>query len=901
MRPRLHRTPHRSSLLWTLPGLIALPAICQAQDAIPRTALVTSVKGRQVTLGVGANDGAQKGAIYRIARGNTAARVQIVEVRAGDSTANVIGQSEGFVVTVGDTGQFVAVEELQQALPSPSGPLEDKPPVMAPNPAPAEANAPTTSPQNPLITAVSGKTVTLSGGSQDGMQLGALYSLPREGATRATLQVTTVRGANSTATVVEAEEGYVITVGDTPRFVGIRALPAPPKPVEPVVQPPVIGTPVTPVPPGSITIPLPPKIYIGPAPVMTPLTGSTATVISTEGTNVTVNAGTQQGVTTATNLPILRGGVIIGLMRVSIVGENSSTGTLLWRDETLGAISPGDAVGILGAAPTTGMPQIGPVKVEDTVPAVPVRYETGASNITVPKAGRTYELLAALAASKLITSQPPHVFHDDGTRRHRTAEDITFSRAQVATFIREAIGNAGESESGKGRAALAQLVTIYRKDLEKQGVSAETLAEYNGSSQGFMVGFSGQTRATLVGGTTMGVIDPIPERFGGRRSRTGFDSRTDIFGQINPNLQFFAKIDSGTDLKRGGNDNNFTVRDAFLSYNARNLLRGLTIEIGRKEYWWGTGHFGTTLLGDTAGGLNSIHTSFERGSYKYESLYAPLGGGPAGGPRSLYGQNLSVKIGQQTKLGIANTVLSAKDKFDPRLFFAAFTPISLYTADRFGSDRDTTNAVVQGYIETGLARGVQLYGEVVLDDLSLNSNSRVQNRNGGVVGFHLFTPKDPTKLGLYTEYGRLNSISYLAFRGPTRDADYDYYDRGAPLGYPVAPVFPTNFGGADSLRFDGYWKPTKKLRLHGSVQFADINSEDQDPSRARPTFADPTKNPNAGFFRQQIFRFAASYDLSRSFTLTGRVQRVSSDQPNFIYLEPSVGQRLYSLEISRAF
>jgi hypothetical protein len=75
----------------------------------------------------------------------------------------------------------------------------------------------------------------------------------------------------------------------------------------------------------------------------------------------------------------------------------------------------------------------------------------------------------------------------------------------------------------------------------------------------------------------------------------------------------------------------------------------------------------------------------------------------------------------------------------------------------------------------------------------------------------------------------------------------------------------------------------KRLRLNAGLELADINSE-------RPVLS-----------RQQIYRLRASYDLNRTITLTARAQRVSTSQPNFIANEAPVRQKLFSLEIARAF
>ncbi len=914
--PRLRPTARIfASLLWTLPGTLAFNGAAHAQNA-PREAQVVASRNMILTLAVGSDDGAKIGQTFRLMRAGVGAKIQITALTATQSTAAVIAADPGFTVTVGDTATYLGEEALQTPLKA-APPANGNPPANG-APATPAANPNQKSPAQALLTSVMGGTATLGIGALDGAALGAVYALPLGGNVKARLQIVQVRPTDSVVSVTILEEGFVPTVGDTTRFLGVEALPAVPvAPIPPLVPavpvtPPTV--PLTPAPP-FVTPPVPATtdngIRVTPAPVAS-LTGATATVTQIEGGSVSISAGSAQGAKSSQNVPILRGGEVIGLLRLQVVGENSASGTVLYRDETLAPIAPGDAVGLLGAPPEVGAPQNGPPLAPITaIPTAVVKYETGASNFAVPKASATYELLAALASSGLIQSQPPGTFQDDGARRHRTAEDIVFSRAQVAKFVREAIGNAGGEGgdiTGRDRAALGILTKEFRKDLISQGETETTLAPFVG---GKGVGVSGFSRYTLaVGDTDSGSRDPFSESYGARRSRSGADSRTNLFGQVSENLSFYGSLDYGTDYRRGNSNifdvstgtnsggqdlNNLQVRKAYLSYDAKSLLRGLTVNVGRKEFWWGPGQFGTTTLGDAPGGLNSLSTVFERGSYRIEGIYSPLGRGPVGGKRSLYGQNLSVKIGPSVRFGATTTILSPKDSFDPKLFLGAFTPISLYVLDRQGGRNrgdvnSNTNAVVGAYVEAGVARGARVYGEIVLDDIAVNSNNAVENRNGSLVGAQFFNPNDPAKAGLTAEYARLNSISYLAFLG-NLDQDYYYRFRNAPLGYPVSPVDPTTFGGSESLRFDAYYKPIKRLRLNAGLEFADVNAEDQNPA----------PNGGRGFSRQQIYRLAAAYELSRSFSLTARAQKIDTNQPTFIRGQANQGDKFFSLEIGRSF
>ncbi len=770
-------------------------------------------------------------------------------------------------------------------------------PVLAQNQAQSPAEA--------LITAVRGRDITLGIGTEDGAVRGAVYGITRDGRVRARLQITEVAARESSATVLDADDDFVISVGDATRFIAVQDLPvapvAPPVETPPVVTPtvetPPVVTPTTP--DTTVVIPVTPSASpstVIVTPPVAPPTGSvvtavttsssTATVTSVTGNQVTLEYGILQGARTGAKVPIVRTGDVIAIVRLDTITDNTSTGEVIWNDESVGAVTIGDAATLVGSPRSTGttVVNVNTPNANANVPAAPILFETGASNAVVPRADETYEYLAALAARGLITSQPAHIFHDEGSRRHRTEEDITFSRSQIAGFIREALGNAQSTDEmpGTAKAALLALTQDYERELTQQGVEQSTLTSLR-QDQGFVFGFSGQSRASLVGGSGRGGNVPFSEAGGGLRTRTGFDNRTSIFGQSGRNLRFFAQIDSGTDSRQGSNDGGFGLSEAYLEYNANRILRGLKVKVGRDEVWWGPGHFGTLLLSDAAGPLNTVQTSFKRGSYELQGLYAPLNRGPLGGERSLFGHNFQVRIGSQTRIGFAETLLLPRDKFDAISFLSAFSPIPLNFVERL-RNRNTApnsgNVLTKAYIETSLARGVRNYAEFLLDDIGVNQNNLVRNRLGTLIGAHIFTPQDPTKLGFFAEYANLQGRTYLGLLALN---DTDYYYRGRPLGYPVAPPQGQTLGGAESVRLEGYWRATPKLRLGAGVEFADLASEQANRSR------------------QQVYRLRATYQLSRNFSIVSRLQRVATSQPNFVIGGVPLKGNMYQIEIVQTF
>ena len=865
------------------------------------------MRGAVITLSVGSDTGGRVGAIYQIARDNRVVRLQLTEVRPADSSARIVAAETGdnsLTITVGDSATFFApapgTAPTQPVAPAqPVAPTQPTTPTALPPAQPAVQTPPANAdglPETVLVTQVEGKDIRLGAGTNMGVKLGAVYVMPATGEAQARLIVVEVSGDAARARLLNQTGDFVPIVGETARFDGIQTVPAElMAPTNPVV-----------IRPTQPTIMVPGTAATSPAsspaskPKMTPvseISGRAASIIAVNGQTVTLNAGAAQGAGVGQNVPILRGGAVIGLVRIESVEADTSLAAVVYSDAAAGALQVGDAAGLI--APSSGVrapvsiPAIG--LPNSPIPSVRVRYESGASDIVVPKADATYELLASLAARGLIKSQPARVFQDDGARRHRTAEDITFSQAQVAGFIAEALSNFN-GEKGRDSAALTILVRQYRRDLQDLNVPAETLDAFNG--KGFQLGISSWTRLTAVSGDNgVDSRDAQDERFGAFRRKSGVDTRTNLFGTLAPKLSFYASFDAGTRVRNGepfGQIAGNSFRKAYVDYDANSLLRGLTVRVGRQEFWWGPGQFGTGVLSDAPGGLDSLSTSFRRGSYELRGMYADLGRGPAGSPRSLYGQDVNVTLGKSAKIGVNTTVLSPAESFNVRNFITSFTPYPLYTSRKDVSSATSSNvnsnAVVSAYGEASVARGVKIYGETILDDLATNEKNPIENRAGSLFGIKLNDPKDPAKAGFNFEYAHFASVFYNYFANrPSFDADYSYYYRGAPLGYSIAPVLPTLYGGAENLRLEGYYRPLRKLTLFGGLQYSDINSQDQNVP------GDP------GFQRQRVVRATAIYDLSSRFTLTARYQRTATDHPDFREQGPTRRDAIFSVELGRSF
>ena len=133
----------------------------------------------------------------------------------------------------------------------------------------------------------------------------------------------------------------------------------------------------------------------------TEISGRAASVIAVDGSSVTLGAGTLQGAKVGQNVPILRNGAVIGLVRIESVAADTSLATIVYSDAAQGAIGIGDAAGLLAPLGTQNAPVTLPaIGIKGApIPSVRVKFESGASNVVVPKADATYELLASLAGA----------------------------------------------------------------------------------------------------------------------------------------------------------------------------------------------------------------------------------------------------------------------------------------------------------------------------------------------------------------------------------------------------------------------------------------------------------------------------------------------------------------------
>ncbi len=776
-----------------------------------------------------------------------------------------------------------------------------------------------------VVTSVRGETVMLSEGSDAGVRVGSIFTLSRSGIVRAKVRVTAVEAGSSEAALFDVADDYLVTVGDTARYfsyetpVAATPTPAATPPPTPPPTPEVITT--------TETLPTPIPSATGnetPTPSSTGTSTPTASGLPASasrgyldaritqiiGKTVTLNVGLQDGVKTGINVPVWRNGSVAAILRVQSATSFESTALITWQDDAAQALAVGDTLRLESDTPVAvnsgSEVVINNGQTVAPVAAAPILYETGASNAVVPRADRAYEVLAGLAAAGLIRSQPADVFRDDGILRHRTENDINFTRAQIGAFIGEAVENAnadlvadanGKTRglSTRNRAALGLLVRQFARELSILRVDPLKIEKFV-PDNGFNLGFSGQLRASFVSGGNDGFTLPFSEPQGDIRLKSGADLRLNVFGDINKRLSFYSTFDATSKLGRNDDNSNAVLRRAVLSYDASNIARGLKIEVGKNEYWFGPGHYGTLLLSDVAGGLNSIHTQLKRGSFTYDGVYAALGTGPAGGKRSLYARNFQFQIGSQSRVGFAESLLASRSSFDAIDFAASLVPIPIPLSlvqrlrnKNIDGNSGDTNSLYNVYAETSIARGAQVYGEFLIDDISTTSANLTRNRLGTLLGAHLFTPSDPTRLGLYAEYTTLSGRTYFAQRYfADQTLDYNYFQRGDSLGYPNTPEpGNTGQGGADSFRFTLYGKPIKRLSLSAGFEFTDKNSEQAD------------------IRRQQVFRLRGVYNLSRSLSLYGRYIRVSTGRSGALALPPTTAtqakQSRFELGLAQSF
>jgi hypothetical protein len=691
------------------------------------------------------------------------------------------------------------------------------------------------------VTAVRGNVVELSIGSEDGVRRGMVFvtkvgnglsAVPSEIVAR--FEVTAVSVNRSTARIVQKVD--VVTVGDPVEL----ADGASPAPVKPVIVPP----------PPTQPTPKPPTPIVSPAPsaeAKEPVLKTKATIAAMEGDKFIISAGRVEGLESGMTVSIVRDGQRVARLYVERAEAQQSVAKLFNVERGV-FFAVGDEITLTfqpsGELPTPplGLP-------EARLPTLP--------QFTVPRTERAYDLLGALASDGLITRYPARVFHEDSPFQSRAESSIVFTRAQIAGLINEALENVArtthELVSHGSIVALLQLVREYERELRMLRGDFESVQGQlvEAQSQRSRYGFGGFARFGAVSGRGEGI--PPRTEFT-QPSDSAFDLRFNLFANLSRRIRFAGQFDTNSENGRSTviRRAQLTMDDAF----KLPLLGRVQVEVGRGDFWYGAGRFSTLLLSDTGGPYDYVKTRYRIGAdFLYEGFVTSIGDDPR---KNLYGHRLETRVGNNVRLGVAETLLTAEQAWNGGFLLTTFVPtLPLVTVDRIRNNANT-NPVSLLYAEANVANGLQLYSEYLIDDLVLREKEPLPHRTGFLIGAQGFLAKNPLKFNGRLEFVRLQPGVYQSNR-----VIENYFRGDRPIGYILSTPDP-RVRGVNSIHLDLNYMPIRKLTLGFGVALADLEASDPMLSR------------------QNIIRLRALFDIMPNLAVGVRAVRTSTTNDNFV-------------------
>ncbi len=506
--------------------------------------------------------------------------------------------------------------------------------------------------------------------------------------------------------------------------------------------------------------------------------------------------------------------------------------------------------------------------------------DTGAENrlshYTVPRTDKSYALLGSLAADGLVQRYPARVFYDDTLFHHRPGDDLILTRGQITLAIAEALDKAF-SEEGKPTVqqmiALRLLVIEYQQELPSLGyLPAVILKEIERRMKpGINVGVSGWAKLAGLsrsGDGPLGEPEDVSKPGTAEGEGGHLDLQTDVYALLAGEYQFYGRFND-----RVYQDEGFTqVQRALLK---KSLGRWIDVEVGRGDFWWGPGGFGTLLLSDNGGPYDYVKTQWRQGRFLYEGFGSVIQESPV--QRTLYGHRVEYSLSPEVRLGIAETMTVPDQSLDPVLMGNALIPLLPFEEiDRFRNFSKDNNKLASLYGEASLSNGFSLYGEFLIDDFIVKRSESSDHRLGQLFGVYFSDPESPHKKNLRMEFARFDEGVYLP-----RRADDPYFNDGLAIGYPLG-VPDDRAAGFQDLRFEGNYMLFSKLTLGGGWELADFG-------RDRPVLS-----------RQQILRARATYDLSSRSSLSLRFQNTFTTNADFVE-GVDQDEKSLSLEFMSAF
>jgi hypothetical protein len=235
-----------------------------------------------------------------------------------------------------------------------------------------------------------------------------------------------------------------------------------------------------------------------------------------------------------------------------------------------------------------------------------------------------------------------------------------------------------------------------------------------------------------------------------------------------------------------GVDFNAWLDRAYIALEGNDTPHRTRVTLGHSWVRWGPGATGTLGVSDAAPALDRL--GFDVGILRALQVSWFVASLDPVEQRYYAASRMSVRLGNRLELGAAEEA-----RFDgaDQLFYY-LVPVFPYTfiekrVDAFTAGVDSTNKFTKNNVMASAdftlnaGRGVQWYGEFLLDDYSISSTFKPK-QIGWQTGVHLARAVDARRiLSARAEYTRLYDFVYTVWHG------HDFELAGRPLGYALGP------------------------------------------------------------------------------------------------------------------
>ncbi len=211
-------------------------------------------------------------------------------------------------------------------------------------------------------------------------------------------------------------------------------------------------------------------------------------------------------------------------------------------------------------------------------------------------------------------------------------------------------------------------------------------------------------------------------------------------------------------------------------------------QAGRDRLRWGPGRTGTLLLSDSAPAYTLLYVGKTFGrSLKLSTVTAILDS-EAG--KYMAGHRVEIAPARWLNLGVSETAVYHASQVEP-LYAVSLVPFTLVerllhrdTGTSGPEDPVRNNVLVAADASLRPARGLAIYGELMLDDLSEETSER-PTRLAYQAGTSLSRPMGQRNLNLLVELTRVWNYTYSVDYSQYFDRDHSH--QGLPLGYYLGP------------------------------------------------------------------------------------------------------------------